>query len=66
MKRNHIAIILNPALLFAACSHQQQPVTQPEGKVKLESISVTSKIAGRIEKYVQEDSRFIKATRWRL
>ncbi len=55
MTRYHTAIIICPALLFAACGQQQQSLTQPEGKVKLESISVTSKIAGRIEKiYVQE------------
>lgn len=55
MKRSYISIIICSSLLFAACGNKQQAVTVPEGKVKLESISVTSKIAGRIEKiYVQE------------
>ncbi len=55
MNHNHIPIVICSTLLFAACGNKQQTLTAPEGKVKLESISVTSKIAGRIEKiYVQE------------
>lgn len=55
MKLNYISAAICASLLFTACGNKQQTITTREGKVKLENISVTSKIAGRIEKiYVQE------------
>ncbi len=50
-----ISLLAALTAILASCSNKQQSSAGPEGKVKLESISVTSKIAGRIEKiYVQE------------
>lgn len=55
MKRNYISLLIISTMLLASCSNQQQNPVGPEGKVKLETISVTSKIAGRIGKvYIQE------------
>lgn len=55
MKPNYIPVAVLSTLLLVACGNKRQAATQPEGKVKLESISVTSKIAGRISKiFVQE------------
>lgn len=50
-----ISLLAALTAILASCSNKQQSSAGPEGKVKLESISVTSKIAGRIGKiYVQE------------
>lgn len=55
MKHASINIATFSMLLLSACNTQPGVNNTPEGKVKLESINVTSKIAGRIEKiYVQE------------
>jgi len=55
MKRSYISLIILSGISLAACNNRQQTPAEPEGKVKLETISMTSKIAGRIEKiFVQE------------
>lgn len=55
MKRYYTFLFIMSATVLASCSNQQQSPVAPEGKVKLETISVTSKIAGRIGKvYIQE------------
>lgn len=55
MKPYYILLFVSSSLLLASCGGKQQNPAGPEGKVKLESISVTSKIAGRVGKiYIQE------------
>lgn len=55
MKHNYILLVFISTTLLTACGTKQQAPVQPEGRVKLENISVSSKVAGRIEKiYVQE------------
>ncbi|HCZ37012.1 MAG TPA: biotin attachment protein [Cytophagales bacterium] len=59
MKYHSISILVLLSLLVAGCNNKE--TVDPEGKVKLESISVTTKIAGRIEKmFVQEGQRVNK------
>lgn len=47
MKRYFVTSLLAGSILFTSCSSNNQPAT-PEGKVKLESITVAPKIAGRV------------------
>lgn len=55
MKSYYTSLFVISTIVLASCSNQQQSPAGPEGKVKLETISVTSKIAGRIGKiYIQE------------
>lgn len=55
MKHTNISLLIISVFYLVACGNKQQTPAVPEGKVKLETISVTSKIAGRIEKiFIQE------------
>ncbi len=61
MNRYNTIIVLMAAVLMQSCAGNNTSSTLPEGKVKLESIGVASKIAGRIEKiYVQEGQQVNK------
>ena len=54
MKTIKIGISLISLLVLASCSNEQE-ITPYRGKVKYETISVSSKLAGRINKlYVTE------------
>lgn len=60
MKQGHIPVILLSTILFTACGTKQQSPASREGKVKLESISVTSKIAGRIERIYAREGQLVR------
>ncbi|MFT3678017.1 MAG: biotin/lipoyl-binding protein [Chitinophagaceae bacterium] len=55
-----ISLFVSFILILASCSNKQQNAAGPEGKVKLESISVTSKIAGRIGKIYVQDGQSVQ------
>lgn len=55
----HVGMAVSAILLFSSCGNEGgQKQSLPQGKVKIESISVAPKIAGRVESiYVQEGQR---------
>ena len=59
MKHSYINIISLSIFALVACNTKQQTPSTPEGKVKLESISVTSKIAGRIAKIAVQEGQLV-------
>ena len=54
-------LMILPAIVLSSCGEHEQTQISPEGKVKLETIDIAPKIAGRIEKiFIQEGQQVHK------
>lgn len=60
MNLKHILLPVLSLFVLMASSCQEQAVKQPEGKIKRESLSVTTKIPGRIEKLLVKEGDLVK------
>lgn len=58
---NKIVLISFTLLIFLSCkSNSEKKSKQTEGKVKIETISIASKVAGRVQKVMIQEGQFVQ------